>query len=77
MVLEFGFIRVLVGGWSWALGFLPIWPVKSLDGLSVEVLYGLLVAPAYTVASAGVTVESVDGLCDSHLRGGHGYKDIC
>lgn len=65
-------LALLVGSCGLEVGVLPVWPVKSLDGLCVEVLYGLLVASADSVLGAGIAVESVDGFCNAHLRGGHG-----
>ena len=44
-----------------------IGPIQRLDGLGIEVLYGLLVAATDPVLSTGISVEGVDGLGDSHL----------
>ena len=52
----------------------PVRPIQRLDGLSVQVLDGLLVAPAHAVLRARVAVERIYRLGDPHLRSRHGYK---
>lgn len=53
---------------------LPIWSIKCLDRLRIQILNCLLVASTDTILCSCITVESVDGLCDSHLGGSHCYQ---
>ena len=51
----------------------PEWAVECFDGFCVEVFDCLLIAPTHAIFCACVAIESIDGLCDSHLGGSHGY----
>lgn len=45
----------------------PVWPIQRFDRLRVEILHRLFVASAHAVLRAGVPIEGIDSLGDSHL----------
>lgn len=46
---------------------IPVRPIQSLDRFGIQILHGLLVAPAHTVLGTRIPIEGVDGLGDAHL----------
>lgn len=61
---------------TWVVGNTPVWPIKRLDRLGVEVFYRLLVTSAHAVRGSAVSVKRVNGLGNSHLAGSHGAQTV-
>lgn len=51
---------------------LPERSVECFDGLGVQIFYRLLVASTDAIIGACVSIEGINSLGDSHLRGCHG-----
>ena len=55
---------------------LPVWAVKSFDGLGIKIFYRLFVRSTDSVFGACISIKSIDSFGDAHLGGCHGCTDV-